>query len=143
MYSKVLSIVQLLSFPDVKLDSITVPILPVIFKAEVPDQLAVHLLPDLHPDVVDPLALLGHGDAGPGPGHVLDLQGGVGPLPEPLPVADTVQVLGLGRGVSGEAEEVEAEAVLGDVLDGEQLHPELGLVERETALKWEDITRFS
>ena len=122
----------ILDFLDFQPDSIRVYIFAAI--PQVPGHLAVSLLPDLHEDVVDSLPLLGHGTTGPGPRHVLDLQGGVGSLPEPLSVPHTVQVFRLGRSVRGEAEEVEAEPEVRDVLDGEQLHPELGLVQRQTAL---------
>ena len=64
---------------------------------------------------------------------VLYLQRGVGPLPQPLSDPDTAEV-STRRHVLREAEEVEAEAVLGDVLDGEQPHAQPGPVEVQALL---------
>ena len=64
---------------------------------------------------------------------VLYLQRGVGPLPQPLSDPDTAEV-STRRHVLREAEEVEAEAELGDVLDGEQPHAQPGPVEVQALL---------
>ena len=64
---------------------------------------------------------------------VLYLQRGVGPLPQPLSAPCAAEV-STRRLLLREAEEVEAEAVLWDVLDGEQPHAQLGPVQVQALL---------
>ena len=123
----------ILDFLDFQPDSIRVYIFAAL--PQVPGHLVVSLLPDLHEDVVDSLPVLCHGSAGRGPRLVLDLQRGVGPLPQPLPVGHTVQVCRAGGTVTREGQEVKAEPVVGHVLDGQQLHPELVSVQLQTLLQ--------
>ena len=105
------------------------PVISELF-SEVIVELPVHL----HDDVTDCLALLVHGGAGLCPGSVLDLQGGVGSLPQPLSVLHTLQTRGDGRSLRGESQEVEREAEGRDILDGEQLHPQPVPVQRQAGL---------
>ena len=64
---------------------------------------------------------------------VLNLQSGVWSLPQPFPVVNAVQIF-IRRNIISKAEEIQREAILSDVLDGQQLHTQLVLIQLQAFL---------